>query len=78
MLKLLSWLPAIVVPLLGILEAALKFLKELLTLVVTLLFPIIPNEGFKKVVTLIRGIVDKAYDLLSQWKEKILSAIKLI
>jgi hypothetical protein len=78
MSKLLLWLPAIVAPLLGILEAVLKFLKEVLTLVVTVLFPIIPNEGFKKIVTTVRGIVDKVYDLLSQWKEKILSAIKLI
>jgi len=77
-MKLLNWIPAFVAPLLGILEAALKFLKEVLTLIVTILFPIIPNEGFKKVITTIRGIVDKAYDLLSQWKDKILSAIKLI
>lgn len=78
MSKWLSWLPAIVAPLLGILEAAVKFLKEVLTLVVTILFPIIPSESFKKVVTMIRGIVDKVYDLLSQWKDKILVAIKLI
>ena len=78
MAKLLSWIPAFVAPLLGILEAVLKFLKEVLTLIVTILFPIIPHEGFKKVVTKIRTWVDKLYDLLSQWKDKILSAIKLI
>lgn len=77
-MKLLSWIPAIVAPLLGILEAVLKFLKELLTLIVTILFPIIPNESFKKVVTMVRSIVDKAYDLLSNWKDKILKAISLI
>ena len=77
-MKLLNWIPAFAAPLLGILEAVLKFLKELLTLIVTILFPIIPNEGFKKLVTVIRALVDKAYDLLSGWKENILKYVKLI
>jgi hypothetical protein len=77
-MKLLNWIPAIVAPLLGILEAVLKFLKEVLTLIVTILFPIIPNAGFKALVTKIRAIVDKAYDLLSAWKDTILKYLKLI
>ena len=77
-MKFLTWIPAIIAPLLGILESVLKFLKELLTLVITILFPIIPSEKFKKVVTLVRGIVDSAYNILSAWKDKILLTIKLI
>jgi len=78
MLKLLTWIPAIVAPLLGILEAAVKFLKEVLTLVVTILFPIIPNEKFREAVTKLRAIVDKLYDLISLGKDKILKAIGAI
>ena len=76
--KLLQWLPALVSPLLGILEAVLKFVKEVLTLVVTVLFPIIPNEKFKAIVTVVREWVNKIYDWISGGKEKILKAIGLI
>jgi hypothetical protein len=78
MIKLLSWLPAIVAPLLGILEAVLKFLKEALTLIVTILFPIIPNAKFKVIVTKLRALVDKAYDVLSGAKDSILKYIGVI
>ena len=77
-MKLLTWLPAIIVPLLGIVEAVLKFLKELLTLVVTLLFPIIPSEGFRKIITLIRDWIGKIYDGLSKAKEGILKFLGMI
>ena len=78
MLKLLTWLPAIIAPLLGIVEAVVKFIKEILTLVVTILFPIIPSEKFKNIVTKVRTIVDKVYDWISGGKEKILKAIGAI
>ena len=77
-LKLLKWLPAIAAPLLGIVEAVVKFAKELLTLIVTILFPIIPNEKFKVTVTTIRALVDKIYDWISGGKDTILKAIGAI
>jgi len=77
-MKLLQWLPAILATVLGILEVVIKFLKELLTLVVSVLFPIIPSNKFKAIVTAIRGWVDKIYDFISKYKDMILKAIGAI
>lgn len=76
--KLLQWVGAVVSPLLGIVETVLKFIKELLTLVVAILFPIIPNDKFKSLITWLRDIVNKIYEWVSANKEKILAATKLI
>jgi hypothetical protein len=72
--RLLVFLPT----LLGIVETAIKFLKEALTLVVDILYPIIPNAAFKVVVTKIRNIVDVIYDWINKNKEKLLTYLKLI
>ena len=76
--KLLLWLVSFLPSLLGIAEAAVKFIKEVLTLVVDILFPIIPIAKFKVLVTTIRGGVDKLYDWISKNKEKLLAYLKLI
>lgn len=71
-MKLITWLPTIVATIFGLLEAVLKFLKEVLTLAVDILFPIIPNAKFKAFVTWLRGKIDKFYDVISKAKESIL------
>lgn len=71
-MKLITWLPTIVATIFGILEAALKFLKEVLTLIVSILFPVIPNDKFKAFVTKMRGLIDNIYDVISKAKESIL------
>jgi len=64
--------------LLGIAEAAIKFLKEVITLVVDILYPIIPNAAFKVIVTKIRSVVESIYTWISENKEKLLAYLKLI
>lgn len=76
--KIIQWIVSFVPTILGIVEAGLKLLKEVLTLVVDILFPVIPIEKFKVIVTSIRATVDKVYDLVSVWKEKILKWIGLL
>ena len=72
--RLLAFIPTLI----GIIEVALKFIKEAITLIVNILFPIIPVAGFKVIVTKIRSIIDIASDWLSKNKEKILAILKLI
>ena len=57
--KLLGWLPANLAGVLGIIQAVIKLIKEILTLVVDILYPIIPSKQFKKVIDTVRGIVNK-------------------
>jgi hypothetical protein len=77
-MKLVTWLPTIVATIFGILEAVLKFLKEVLTLIVSILFPIIPNNKFKAFVTKMRALIDKGYDVISKAKESILKWVGVI
>ena len=65
--KLLGWLPANLAGVLGIIQAVIKLIKEILTLVVDILYPIIPSKQFKKVIDTVRGIVNK----IDEWIEKI-------
>jgi hypothetical protein len=76
--KAIQWLAAILATAIGFGEVILKFVKELLTLIVDILFPIIPAENFKKIVTAIRAWVDVAYNWLSANKDKILKWIGAI
>ena len=76
--KLLLWLVSFLPTFLGLIEAIVKFVKEVLTLVVDILFPIIPIAKFKTFVTAMRSFVDKLYDWISKNKEKLLAWLKLI
>ena len=58
--KLLQWIPLNLVSVLGIVQAVIKVLKEILTAIVNILFPVIPSEKFKAIVTVLRDIVNKA------------------
>jgi phage-related protein len=72
--RILVFVPTI----LGISETIVKFIKELITLVIDILYPIIPNNKFKVIVTKIREIVESIYTWISTNKEKILNYLKLI
>ncbi len=72
--RVLVFVPTI----LGISETIVKFIKELITLVVDILYPIIPNNKFKVIVTKIRATVESIYTWISTNKEKILNYLKLI
>lgn len=70
-MKIIKWIIAFVPTLIGIVQAAIKFIKELLTLVVDVLFPIIPIGKFKAFVTWLRAAVDT----FDTWFQKIKDAI---
>jgi hypothetical protein len=73
-----KWLAAILAGSIGIVEVALKFVKEVLTLIVDILFPIIPIAKFQAFVTGLRTIINKIYDWFSANKEKILKWLGVI
>jgi phage-related protein len=76
--KILKWLVVFLPTAIGIVEAVLKLIKELLTLVADILYPIIPSAKFKTIVTWLRAKVDIVYDGFSKVKEQILKAMGLI
>ena len=65
--KIIQWVMVFVAGNLGIVQAAIKFVKEVLTLMVDILFPIIPIEKFQKVVLAIRAGIEQ----IDGWVEKI-------
>ena len=52
--KLLKWIPSNVVAILGIVQVVIKFVKEVLTLVIDILLPIIPADSFDGIIKKIR------------------------
>ena len=65
--KIIQWVMVFLAGNLGVIQAAIKFVKELLTLVVDILFPIIPIAKFQKIVLAIRGGVET----VDGWVEKV-------
>lgn len=61
--KLLLWLPKVIPGLLGIVRAFIKLGKEICTLIIDILFPIIPSAQFKTIVLKIREVFNK----LDEW-----------
>ena len=72
MLKLLLWLPKNLASILGIIQAVLKLIKEILTAVVNILYPLIPSAKFQKVVDTVRGIVNKVDEVVQRVKDFLL------
>ena len=65
--KIFSIIPNGISGLLGILQAFIKFGKEVCTLAIDILSPIIPNAQFKIVVEKIRGI----FNTVDRWIEAV-------
>lgn len=65
--KLLLWVPKNLVAVLGILQVGIKLVKEILTLIVDLLYPVIPSEKFEDIVDMIREKVN----MVDEWVERI-------
>lgn len=53
-------------------QVIIKFVKELLTLVVNILFPIIPDGAFETIVLKVREIVNKVDEYVETFKQKFL------
>lgn len=75
MTKIISWLRANLASVLGIAQAAVKVVKELLTAVANILYPIIPSDKFKGIVEKIRGFVNKVDEILERIKKSVLGNI---
>ena len=61
MVKIITWIGLTIASILGITQAVVKFIKEVLTAVVNILFPLFPDGGkFETVVTAVRAFVEKA------------------
>lgn len=66
MAKLIQWIALNGLSVLGMVQVIIKFVKEVLTLVVNILFPIIPDGKFEQVVLKVRSIVES----VDAWIEK--------
>jgi hypothetical protein len=66
--KILQWIAVNGLSILGIVQVAIKFVKEVLTLVVNLLFPIIPDGKFEDIILKVRAIVEKADSFVEKIK----------
>jgi hypothetical protein len=74
--KVVEWLRANLASILGIAQAVVKLLKELLTAIVNILFPLFPDNGsFEKTVLVVRGWVEKIDAILEKIKLWLLSFI---
>ncbi|MEI8350107.1 MAG: hypothetical protein WCI77_08125 [Candidatus Omnitrophota bacterium] len=60
--KIITWVLANGATLLGLLQAVIKAIKELLTGVVNLLSLFIPQAGANKAVEMVRGFMNKIDD----------------
>lgn len=66
MVKILQWIALHGVSILGMAQVIVKFAKEALTLVINILFPIIPDGKFETIVLKSRSLVE----ILDKWIEK--------
>lgn len=66
-IKILKWFPVGLAGVIGIAQTIVKFIKEVLTLIVDMLFPIIPIKKFKIVVQKTRDLVN----ILDKWLENV-------
>lgn len=65
--KILIIIPNVISGLLGIVQAFIKFGKEVCTLAIDILSPVIPSAKFKIIVEKIRNI----FNTIDEWVEKI-------
>ena len=65
--KLIQWIPTNIMAILGIIQAVIKFVKEVCTLIVDILGPIIPGDSVEGVVTKVRAI----FNTIDEWIEKL-------
>ena len=72
-MAVILWLGKNLATILGVVQAVIKLLKELLTGIVNIFFPLFPDNGsFENAVTAVRGFVDKADAFIQQIKELVL------
>jgi len=65
--KIGQWVGVFIAGNIGIVQAVIKFIKELVTLAVDILFPVMPIATFQKVVLSIRDFINT----IDSWVEKL-------
>ena len=65
--KIIQWAGLYGASAIGIVQVAIKFVKEVITLIVNILFPIIPDGKFEQAVLKVRELVNK----VDEWVEKL-------
>jgi len=65
--KIIQWIMVFIAGNLGIVQAAIKFVKEVLTLIVDILFPIIPIAKFQRFIISVRATMET----IDGWVEKL-------
>ena len=65
---LVKWIALNGASIIGMVQAVLKFVKELLTLVINILFPIIPDGKFEQIVLKVRDVVNKVDAFIEKYK----------
>lgn len=68
-MKLITWIMLHGASVLGVVQVVLKFIKEVLTACVNILYPIIPSDKFKAIVEKVRGFVNMVDDLVEKGKK---------
>jgi phage-related protein len=71
-MKIIKWLLANGATVLGVLQAIVKMIKELVTGVVNVLSIFMPLETAEKLVETLRGLINKVDSILEWIKEKLL------
>jgi len=71
--RLIGMIPLSIGSIIGIIQAAIKFVKEVITLIINLFFPFTPDGGkFESFVLKVRGGVDKVDEWFNKIKEWLL------
>jgi len=71
-LKILKTLPMVLAGLFGIVQVLLKGIKEALTVIVDVLYPVIPIAKFQNIVDSIRNFVNWFDGIVEKIKSKLL------
>jgi phage-related protein len=72
MVKIWTWILANGASVLGIIQAVIKAVKEILTAVVNLLSIFIPSDKIEQIVMAVRNILNKIDEWIEIIKEKLL------
>jgi hypothetical protein len=71
-MKVLKWIPVNLASILGVVQAFIKFFKEVLTACVNILFPVLPDGVWEQAVLKARAFVEKADGWVQKAKEWLL------
>ncbi len=68
-MKIIQWIMLHGASALGFVQVGLKFIKEVLTACVNILYPAVSSERFKAIVEKVRGFVNMADEFVEKGKQ---------